>query len=361
MITTFYITNIILLIAIFFIIIFIYGKATRLKIPHFQLRRRFFISMYIMLAIYVLSTFNICSEKGIELFATEPISLLYITFILFTLFSAAYFGRDYHKKIIVWLFLLQYPLVLLLVHAFLVVSGYGIKFNTIYGTLQDHKFTIAFFISRIESMVIMISGYILMTGIVINSYLHFRKNFTQLTTEKMLSMHHAEVIDIMIYLIIFIWIMLSNFIYSLWPRILANIFMTMMIVRTYMIYSKFIHYSQELSKMNIIIPERIEKLMGQYIENPFYTSNPTLEAISEALDVEKEELRDYIYSELGTTLSAWTSEKRILYISQQLLKTDRMVSELALSCGYSNPSALNRAFKQRFGVTPSKFRAKHKD
>ena len=179
MITTFYITNIILLIAIFFIIIFIYGKATRLKIPHFQLRRRFFISMYIMLAIYVLSTFNICSEKGIELFATEPISLLYITFILFTLFSAAYFGRDYHKKIIVWLFLLQYPLVLLLVHAFLVVSGYGIKFNTIYGTLQDHKFTIAFFISRIESMVIMISGYILMTGIVINSYLHFRKNFTQ--------------------------------------------------------------------------------------------------------------------------------------------------------------------------------------
>ena len=101
--------------------------------------------------------------------------------------------------------------------------------------------------------------------------------------------------------------------------------------------------------------------MGQYIENPFYTSNPTLEAISEALDVEKEELRDYIYSELGTTLSAWTSEKRILYISQQLLKTDRMVSELALSCGYSNPSALNRAFKQRFGVTPSEFRAKHKD
>ncbi|MBP9982066.1 MAG: helix-turn-helix transcriptional regulator, partial [Prevotella sp.] len=164
-----------------------------------------------------------------------------------------------------------------------------------------------------------------------------------------------------IYLIIFIWIMLSNFIYSLWPRILANIFMTMMIVRTYIIYSKFIHYSQELSKMNIIIPERIEKLMGQYIENPFYTSNPTLEAISEALDVEKEDLRDYIYSELGTTLSAWTSEKRILYISQQLLKTDRMVSELALSCGYSNPSALNRAFKQRFGVTPSEFRAKHKD
>ena len=85
-----------------------------------------------------------------------------------------------------------------------------------------------------------------------------------------------------------------------------------------------------------------------------------MEAISQALDIEKEDLRNYIYTQLETTLSAWASEKRILYISQQLLKTDRMVSELALSCGYSNPSALNRAFKQRFGVTPSEFRVKNK-
>ncbi len=214
--------------------------------------------------------------------------------------------------------------------------------------------------TRIESIIMMLSGYALMTGIVINSYLHFRKNLKRLTTEKMLSMHHAETIDIMIYLIIFLWTMISNFIDSLWPRILTNVFMTIMIVRTYVIYSRFIYYSLELSKMNIIIPEKIEKLMGQHTENPFYTSNPTLEAISQALDIEKEDLRNYIYTQLETTLSAWASEKRILYISQQLLKTDRMVSELALSCGYSNPSALNRAFKQHFGVTPSEFRVKNK-
>ena len=338
-----------------------YGKAQRLKVPHFQLRRRFFISVYIMLAIYVLSTFNTCSEKGIELFATEPISLLYITFIMFTLFSAAYFGRDYHKKIIVWLFLLQYPLVLLLVHAIVVISGYYVKIYTLSSIFQDNRLTLAVIIARLVWMEMIISGYMLMTGIVIDAYLHFRKNIKQLTTEKVLSMRHAEIIDLFVYLILLVWMMLNNFISSLLPRMLANIFMTMMIVRTYIIYSNFIHYSLELSKINIVIPGRLEKLMGQYIENPFYTSNPTLEAISEALDVEKEDLRDYIYSELGTTLSAWTSEKRILYISQQLLKTDRMVSELALSCGYSNPSALNRAFKQRFGVTPSKFRASHSD
>lgn len=361
MITTFYITNIILLIAIFFIIIFIYGKVQKLKVPYFLLRRRSFISVYIMLAIYVVSTFYICSENGIELFATGPISFLYITFIIFALFSTGYFGRDYHKKLVVWLFLLQYPAVLLLVHALVLMTGYYIKIYTLSSLFEDHRLILAVFIARLVWIGIMVSGYMLMTGIVIDSYLHFRKNLTQLTREKNMSMRRAEIIDIVIYLILFVWMMLNNFVSSLLPRILTNIFMIIMIVRTYIIYRNFIHYSLELSKMNVVIPGRLKKLMGQYINNPFYTSNPTLEVVSEALNVDKNELRDYIYSELGTTLSAWTSEKRILYISQQLLKTDRMVSELALSCGYSNPPALNRAFKQRFGVTPSEFRAKHKE
>lgn len=360
MITTFYVTNILLLISIFLIVIFMYGRAQRLRVSLFQFRRRSFISVYIMFAIYILSTFFICSDDGIELFATGPMCLLYITFILFSLFVSGYFGRNYYKKLLIWLFLFQYPVVSLIVHAVMVISGDHTKYYAIYETFKDHKLTTTVLITRIESIIMMLSGYALMTGIVINSYLHFRKNLKRLTTEKMLSMHHAETIDIMIYLIIFLWTMLSNFIVSLWPRILTNVFMTIMIVRTYVIYSRFIYYSLELSKMNIIIPEKIEKLMGQHTENPFYTSNPTLEAISQALDIEKEDLRNYIYTQLETTLSAWASEKRILYISQQLLKTDRMVSELALSCGYSNPSALNRAFKQRFGVTPSEFRVKNK-
>ena len=350
----------ILLIAIFFIIIFMYGKAQRLNFPHFQLRRRFFISVYIMFAIYIISTFSICSKEGIEVFATEPIGFLYITFIMFTLFSSAYFGRNYHKNLVIWLFLLQYPVVLLLVHAFVLISGYYSKIYTLSSIFQNDRILFAVFIARLVWIGIIISGYMLMIGIIIDSYFHFRKSLTQLTTEKVLSMRRDEIINIAIYLILFVWMMVNNFLPSLLPRILTNILMTIMIARTYMIYRNFIHYSLELSKMNIVIHGRLGKLMGQHINNPFYTSNPTLEVVSEALDVDKNELRDYIYSELGTTLSAWTSEKRILYISQQLLKTDRMVSELALSCGYSNPPALNRAFKQRFGLTPSEFRAKHK-
>ena len=74
-------------------------------------------------------------------------------------------------------------------------------------------------------------------------------------------MHHAETIDIMIYLIIFLWTMLSNFIDSLWPRILTNVFMTIMIVRTYVIYSRFIYYSLELSKMNITELSQVTNLV----------------------------------------------------------------------------------------------------
>lgn len=360
MITTFYITNILLLLSILFIVIFMYGKAKQLKVPHFQLRRRTFLSIYIMFAIYILSTFKICYENDIEIFATIPICLIYITFILFSLSSTAYFGHDYHKKKIVWIFLIQYPLVILLIHAFVVIYGYDVKLYTLSGMLQNKKLLFEIFISKIEWLIIIIPGYLIMIGMIIDSYHHYRKNITQFTTEKMLSMRHDEIKDIVIYLILFSLIMLSNFIPTPLPRILTNILITIMIARTYIIYNNFINISLKLPQINIIIPEKLEKMMGLYFENPFYTSNPTLEVVSEALNVDKEELRNYIYSELGTTLSAWTSEKRILYISQQLIMTDRMVGELALSCGYSNPSALNRAFKQHFGVTPSEFRAKHK-
>jgi AraC-like DNA-binding protein len=311
-------------------------------------------------AAYILSTFDICSEQGVELFATEPISLLYVTFIMFAMLSAAYFGRNYHKRLLVWLFLLQYPLVLLVVHAVVVLSGNYVKIYSLSDALTGSGLMLAVFMARMVWMGIMLSGYMLMTGLVIDSYFHFRKNLPQYTTENVLSMRRAEIIDIALYLVLFMWMMINSFVSSLLPRILTNIFMTVMIMRTYVVYSNFMHYSFELSKMHVLISKISDKLMEQSTDNPFYMSNPTLEGVAEALQVDKNEFRDYIYSELGTTLSAWTSEKRILYISQQLLKTDRMVSELAISCGYSNPSALNRAFKQRFGVTPSEFRTNHK-
>ena len=48
MITTFYVTNILLLISIFLIVIFMYGRAQRLRVSLFQFRRRSFISVYII-------------------------------------------------------------------------------------------------------------------------------------------------------------------------------------------------------------------------------------------------------------------------------------------------------------------------
>ena len=93
-----------------------YGRAQRLRISLFQFRRRSFISVYIMFAIYILSTFFICSDDGIELFATGPMCLLYITFILFSLFVSGYFGRNYYKKLLIWLFLSELSQVTNLVH-----------------------------------------------------------------------------------------------------------------------------------------------------------------------------------------------------------------------------------------------------
>lgn len=84
------------------------------------------------------------------------------------------------------------------------------------------------------------------------------------------------------------------------------------------------------------------------IENP----NLDLEDISQRVGVSRRTL-NRLFSQEGTTPTRWLWEKR-LELSKSLLENGsrNRVTDVALSCGFSDFSHFSRAFKSRFGVTP---------
>jgi AraC-like DNA-binding protein len=62
----------------------------------------------------------------------------------------------------------------------------------------------------------------------------------------------------------------------------------------------------------------------------------------------------------GTTFTQFVLEQRLQAARRGLIRKDgraRTVSQVALECGFSDVSNFNRAFRRRFGMTPSEMRA----
>lgn len=53
----------------------------------------------------------------------------------------------------------------------------------------------------------------------------------------------------------------------------------------------------------------------------------------------------------------YVQEQRLVRARDMLRKRSHNITAIALTCGFNDPSQFSRAFKSRFGVTPSGFRA----
>ena len=67
-------------------------------------------------------------------------------------------------------------------------------------------------------------------------------------------------------------------------------------------------------------------------------------------------LSQLFYKETGIKLSTYINKKRLEYAKLLLKTTDMNITEIAYSCGYSDPSYFVRIFRQTFGVPPHKYR-----
>ena len=60
------------------------------------------------------------------------------------------------------------------------------------------------------------------------------------------------------------------------------------------------------------------------------------------------------------SFSKYILEKRLQRACALLTSSPAAVTEIALQCGFNTISYFNRAFKNRFGVSPVEYRSRHK-
>ena len=84
----------------------------------------------------------------------------------------------------------------------------------------------------------------------------------------------------------------------------------------------------------------------------------TLDALARQLGQGEAALRALINQELGyRNFNDFLHHYRLQEAAARLVAEDRPVLSIALECGYGSIGPFNRAFKQRFGVTPTAYRA----
>ena len=79
-------------------------------------------------------------------------------------------------------------------------------------------------------------------------------------------------------------------------------------------------------------------------------------AIAAALGLSPRRLEMLFRTALGQTPGAYALHQRLAAARRMIADTGHPLAEVALRCGFSSPSTLSRAFRQRFGLPPSHLR-----
>lgn len=97
-----------------------------------------------------------------------------------------------------------------------------------------------------------------------------------------------------------------------------------------------------------------------FIDNNF-DKDIRLADIANKLYVSDQYLSRSFSSEIGMPMNEYLIRKRLEKVRKELLETEKTVTNIAFSAGFSNINSFNRLFKKYQGLTPSEFRKEIKD
>ena len=81
-----------------------------------------------------------------------------------------------------------------------------------------------------------------------------------------------------------------------------------------------------------------------------------LAGLAERFGVSEASLRGYFVRVYGQTPASFARERALAEASRLLAQTDRSVADVALSCGYANPSKFSAAFRREHDMNPLEYR-----
>lgn len=365
MITVYYISTALLALLLIVIICFesFYGRG--IDDAALRLRRWSFVAFFSCCLAATVSRLFTISNGHIELLPTITISLDYCSYLTFCMLAATYFGRQYYKNPYNWFFMLELPIVIIVLNFIMRLTGgysylYRLEDILVVGPDRARRMIL---MSRLVFLILTFMSYIFLTLLLLEAYIHNKRTRKERMSELESRQYLYEHINILLYVLILLFTVSTNFINAYFPHILCNILIMAMITWSAFTYKRFVNYTRMKKNGSFtaaVIEDQLEHIVFRTHNNPFLDTNPNLDHVASELEVNREDLSDYIYNQLGMSFSAWISEKKLLYCAHQLATTDQMISAIALSAGYMNVTAMNKAFKTRFGKTPSLYR-KEKD
>ncbi len=83
--------------------------------------------------------------------------------------------------------------------------------------------------------------------------------------------------------------------------------------------------------------------------------------LAEHIGVSRSYLTQLIQKEVGMSPQEYLTSVRMGYAKQHLAKTDDLIRDVAAGCGYEDALAFSKAFKRKFGISPSEYRSQSRN
>lgn len=88
-------------------------------------------------------------------------------------------------------------------------------------------------------------------------------------------------------------------------------------------------------------------------------SSPTIEELSTHINISPSRLRQLFKSETGMPFGEYVRHLQLEYARELLETTFMRVQEIRVACGFHNQNYFNRVFKEKYKLTPQKYRQKN--
>lgn len=102
------------------------------------------------------------------------------------------------------------------------------------------------------------------------------------------------------------------------------------------------------------------KVVLKYIENN-YMQKITIAEISSIVDFSESHFMRYFKDIMGTTFVDYLKDYRLTMASRLLITSESSILNIAAETGFENLSYFNRAFKQKYQMTPRQFRQENRN
>ena len=332
--------------------------------------RQFAAGAFTSLAAWMASMVAIVRAEGVEICASLPLVLMTIFMLTTSMYATSTMGRKHHQNFALWVLVMFVPLVSLLAHLLMKGSNnYHPLFS--FDDLNDFCVTTPLiYYGRAIFVAILMTFWLLAVGMIVEAYIYYRKTCaTQLKAEDA-EQRDGNVKLSIAWALVIIMGLVPWCISSLVLHIVYNLLIFGLLTITgwaYLRHVRFIraHNSGRLAPIQIArrVPMLLAMEQGGSTEwatsveqNPFFAGNPTLDDVAQALGVTNTALSDYVLQQDKNNFMAWVCDQRLRYCAEQIASTNRKISEIAISTGYNDLPTFTRAFKRRFGISPSEYR-----